>query len=217
MSVDPILLNQQRLEVLRELALIDSPSEPTYNRLTELASKAVGAPVSLLSMVADSYQFFKSDYGLGEPWHTAQQTPLTHSFCQYVVTSDAPLIVTDARQEPLLKDNLAIPDLDVISYMGMPVTLANGKRLGSFCVIDSVPREWTVTEISIVRLISAIIISEIELRARAKLDPDQYGAKLEEVHATINHLVDDLTTNALIAGKASFLSALIDARARYSI
>lgn len=150
----------------RELALIDSPQEAVYNLLTEMASRAVDVLVSLLSMVADCYQFFKSAYGLGEPWHSNRKTPLTHSFCQHVVANNSPLIVRDAREDDLLRDNLAILALDVISYLGMPITLANGKRLGSFCVIDSKPRDWTVTEINILRLIAQITTSEIELRAR---------------------------------------------------
>lgn len=215
--VNPILLDEERLAVLRELALIDSPQEAVYNRLTEMASRAVNAPVSLLSMVADRYQFFKSDYGLGEPWHSDRQTPLTHSFCQYVVVSNAPLVVRDAREDDLLRDSLAIPDLDVISYLGMPITLANGKRLGSFCVIDSNPRDWTVTEINIVRLIAQIATSEIELRARAKLDPAVYEHRLATAHEAITHLVDDLTANTADAGTTNFLVALIEARTFYGV
>jgi hypothetical protein len=62
------LMNLERLNVLRELALVDSKFETTYDRLTQFASKIIEAPVSLVSMVAADYQFFKSHVGLPDPW-----------------------------------------------------------------------------------------------------------------------------------------------------
>jgi GAF domain-containing protein len=138
-TIKNVLLNTERLKILRDLALIDSPAETVYDRITQLASKAVGSPVSLVSMVGSDYQFFKSFVGLPEPWASDRSTPLSHSFCQHVVATNEPLIVSDARNVDFLKDNLAIPDLNVIGYLGIPLTLQSGQRLGSFCVIDGKP------------------------------------------------------------------------------
>ena len=80
-----ILLNKQRLKVLRDLALIDADAETVYDKVTILATKIMGAPVSLVSMVAADYQFFKSFVGLPEPWASQRRTPLSHSFCQPIV------------------------------------------------------------------------------------------------------------------------------------
>ena len=103
-----------------------------------------------------------------DPWASERETPLSHSFCQYVVATNEALVVTDARQDPILKNNLAIRDLDVIGYLGMPLTLADGTSLGSFCVIDNKPRQWTEHEIEIVRELAQSVIAEIELRAAIK-------------------------------------------------
>lgn len=124
----------------------------------------IGAPVVLLSLVEGDRQFFKSCLGLAEPWATRRSTPLSHSFCQHVVATEQPLIVEDARQHPTLRDNLAIPDLDVVAYAGWPVRAPDGSILGSFCVIDSQPRAWTAAETETLADIAASVNAEIALR-----------------------------------------------------
>lgn len=171
-----ILQGAARLAVLRKLALIDTPEEPFFDRMTRLASTLIGTPVSLVSMVAGNYQFFKSSYGLPEPWQSQRRTPLSHSFCQHVVTSGEPLVVEDARVHSLLMNNRAIPDLNVIGYLGMPLQTADGYRLGSFCVIDGQPHTWTDEEIQVMWAFSEVINAEIDARATAYAQKclDQY-------------------------------------------
>lgn len=132
-----------RLLVLGATGLLDSPPEVEFDRFTRLAARLLGCPVSLFSLVDRDRQFFKSSVGLESPWKERRQTGLQHSFCQHVVTSGAPLIVSDARNDDRVCDNLAIRDLGVIAYLGVPVRSADGSVLGSFCVIDGGPRHWT--------------------------------------------------------------------------
>jgi GAF domain-containing protein len=202
-----IILDQERLKILRDLALIDSPTETIYDRLTELASKIVGAPISLVSMVGGEYQFFKSSYGLGN----LKSTPLSHSFCKHVVATHSPLIVTDAREDPIVKGNGAIVDLDVISYLGMPMTLQDGKTLGSFCVIDHTPRTWTSTEIDIIDELSQIVTNEIDLRAMAHANAT-YMPNLEEAHKTIHQILDLVDTSLT---QEDFLTQLRQVRSKF--
>jgi signal transduction histidine kinase len=164
---DPdIIQNSSRLRVLHRLNLLDTPSEAAFDRLTQLASKILNAPVTLVSLVDADRQFFKSFVGLPEPYASARETPLSHSFCQHVVATNQPLVITDAREHPLVLDNLAIPDLNVIAYVGVPVTLEDGSTLGSFCAIDSKPRVWSDEEIEIVKELAASVMVEIELRGQ---------------------------------------------------
>ena len=140
-----------RLAALQRTNLLDSPPEEAFDRLTRLASKILHVPVSLVSLVDHERQYFKSVVGPDDPWATLRETPLSHSFCQHVVASSKPLIITDARRHPLVHQNLAIPDLGVVAYAGMPLTTPDGQTLGSFCAIDTQPREWTEEEIEILQ------------------------------------------------------------------
>jgi GAF domain-containing protein len=128
-----------RLAALGRTGLADVSSDPVLDRLTRLAARVVGAPVSLVSLVDASRQHFASQVGLGSPWVETAGTPLTHSFCQHVVTTGQELVVTDAKADPRVQDNLAIPDLGVQAYAGFPLVDDDGNVLGSFCVIDDAP------------------------------------------------------------------------------
>jgi GAF domain-containing protein len=159
-----------RLAALHAAALLDSPPEESFDRLTRLAAKVVNAPVALVSAVNRDRQFFKSCLGLPEPWATRRQTPLSHSFCQHVVAAREPVIVSDARKDERLLDNLAIRDLGVIAYLGVPLITREGHALGTLCVIDQEPRIWTSDEISLVKDVAASVVTEITLR-------DEHGSR----------------------------------------
>lgn len=222
MTKDGVLkevLNKERLAVLRDLALVDDGEnsfEMVYDRLTTIASKIVGAPVALMSMVASNYQFFKSYIGLPEPWKSQRRTPLSHSFCKHVVATHQPLIVKDAREIDFLKDNGAIPDLNVIGYLGVPVDIQMGdnrRTLGSFCVIDSEPREWSEYEIGIVTELAEIITSEIDLKAKSRVN-GSYESKLRQLHDKVNKMLDELDTSQ---SQADVLTQIRTARTELNI
>lgn len=160
----PTLDDPARLSALHRSALLDTPVEEQFDRITRLASAVLGVPVALVSLVDDHRQFFKSQHGLPEPWASRRETPLSHSFCQHVVSQAAPLIVSDAREHPLVRDNLAISDIGVVAYAGIPIQSSDGHVIGSFCAIDTQVREWTDSEIETLRQLGALLRTELELR-----------------------------------------------------
>ena len=48
----------QRLAAVARTALLDTPPEEAFDRLTRMAARLLGAPVSLLTLVTDDRQFF---------------------------------------------------------------------------------------------------------------------------------------------------------------
>ena len=163
-DVAKALAEPDRLTALHASAMLDSPREEPFDRLARLAARVVNAPVALVSAVDHDRQFFKSCLGLPEPWNTQRETPLSHSFCQHVVAGREPVIVSDARKDERLLDNLAIRDLGVIAYLGVPLITREGHAIGTLCVIDNEPRIWTNDEISLVNDVAAAVVTEITLR-----------------------------------------------------
>jgi len=196
-----IIRSSARLAPLRQLKILDTPADPSFDRLTRLAARVLNVPVALVSLVDEERQFFKSAVGLQEPWATQRETPLSHSFCQYVVASGEPLIVADAREHQPLRDNLAISEMGVVAYAGIPLITHDRQRLGSFCVIDHQPRTWTETEIDILYDLSASVITEIELLAdnierqraeeTAQRLTDQHRLLLEVAQTVVSSLALD--------------------------
>ncbi len=94
----------------------------------------------------------------------ARQTPLSHSFCRHVVDRSAPLVVSEAREHPLVAGSPAIEDLDVTAYCGVPLRLSDGHVLGAFCAIEPDPRAWTPGDVELLEDLAALAVELIELR-----------------------------------------------------
>ena len=159
-----VVRNISRLNALQRTGLLDRPPDAAFDRLTRLASKIIRTPVALVSLVDSDRQFFAGAVGLPEPWKSRRGTPLTHSFCKHVVATARELVVSDARAHPLLCGNLAVQDLGIVAYAGAPLVTADGHAIGSLCVIDTKPRDWTDADLEILRELAGIAMREIELR-----------------------------------------------------
>src|ERR1039458_3975772 len=153
----------ERLAALRDTALLEGEPDDAFARLNRLAVELLGVPGSLVSLFDEGRQFFAGQVGLPEPGAAFRETPLSHSFCQHVVNSGEPLVIDDARSDPLVSDNLAIRDLGVVAYAGMPLRMRDGNVLGSFCAIDGRPRHWSERDLRILGDLASMAADLIEL------------------------------------------------------
>jgi diguanylate cyclase (GGDEF)-like protein len=165
------LTDGDRLAALHTTGILDAAPEASLERLNVLAGQLLGVPVSLVSLVDANRQVFAAQSGLPEPWASYGETPLSHSFCQHVVERDAPLIVADTRTDPALRHNLAIRDINVIAYAGVPVHAPNGQPLGALCAIDGAPREWTDRDLRVLRDLARVASDLIDLHGRRRATP----------------------------------------------
>ena len=153
----------KRLALLRETGLLDSPPEEAFDRLTRLAAKLTGAPVTFISLVDESRDYYKSCFGFPEP--LASQRELTGTtFCHYALVSAGPLVIEDTLAHPIYRDVPTVQTLGVRAYLGVPLKV-NGVAIGSFCAIDFEPRQWSTLEIEVMAELAASTMREIELRA----------------------------------------------------
>jgi two-component sensor histidine kinase len=193
------LRNPERLAALADTHLPDSAAEEAFDRLTRMVTRLLGVPVSLVSLVDDRRQFFKSQHGLQGAASEERQTPLSHSFCQHVVIAQAPLIVTDAENDPRVRENPAIPDLGVKAYLGVPLTLPSGHVIGSLCAIDGAPRQWSEADLKNLSDVAEIVLSEIGLRreiAKRRKAEDSQELLIAELHHRVKNTLS--TVQALI-------------------
>jgi serine phosphatase RsbU (regulator of sigma subunit) len=168
--MNPARADSARISFAREETARMSNTAPvgadsSFDRYARMVCRSLGVPAALVSLVEDDRQIFPGACGLPPDVDAARQTPLSHSFCQYVVADQAPLVITDARQDPRLQDNLAISDLGVIAYAGWPITDHTGTIVGSLCALDSEPRAWTDEQIEMLRDLAAVCSVEFSERA----------------------------------------------------
>ena len=180
-------------------------TDASFDRYARIVRRALGVPVALVTIVEPARQVFLGAVGLPEPYQTTRATPLTHSFCQYVVKDEKPLVISDARHDDQLRHNLAIEDLNVVAYLGWPLTNADGAVIGSLCAIDSRPREWTTTDLAILEDLAGACSAELaerELRRGAGAT-----ASIERAIATQSQLLlalsEALSSTATVADIAA--------------
>jgi PAS domain S-box-containing protein len=159
-----LLTRPDRLAALRQTGLLDTSPEEGFDRHTRMAARLLGASTSLITLVTNERQYFKSAIGLPEPWASDRTAPLSFSFCSTVVATGEPLVVEDARRHPLLSHSPAIRELGWVSYAGVPLITREGHVVGSFCVVDKMPRLWSERDVALLQDLAASVVTEIELR-----------------------------------------------------
>lgn len=126
----------ERLAALHALAILDSPPEEDYDRITRLAAGALGAPMALLAFVDADRQWFKSAHGLD-----LRETPLDDSFCLRTISRPGLHLVLDTRLDPSYRSNRYVIGWPGIRfYAAMPVHAPGGEAIGSLSVFDDRPR-----------------------------------------------------------------------------
>jgi len=181
-----------RLTALLQTELLDSPPEPGFDRVTRLATRLLAAPAAIIALVDGDRQFFKSSFGLCEPWNSLRETPLSQSFCGHVVSSARPLVIGDTSQHPLVKNRLAVPIYGVIAYLGVPLKLPGGEVIGALCTIDHVPRPWSDEDVAQLTELSEIVMDEIALRTE-----NARRRTIEQHHRVLVHELNHRVKNTL--------------------
>jgi GGDEF domain-containing protein len=162
------LTSPPRLAALQSTGLLNGTSDPVLDRLARLTTALLGVPIALVSLVDDRAQHFPGLEGLGGWAGEGRGTPLSHSFCQHVVTRDSALFVQDAATHELVRGNLAFKELGVVAYAGVPLRTADGETLGALCAIDTAPKVWTAEQVAALDDLAAAAMAEIELRATTR-------------------------------------------------
>ncbi|MFD2598977.1 ATP-binding protein [Sphingobacterium corticis] len=209
-NLNPIPSNElERLRALEEYEILDSLSEEEFDRITELASLICNTPISLITLLDEKRQWFKSKKGL-----VVTETPREIAFCQYTIMNNEPFEVPDAQLDERFADNILVTqDPHIRFYAGFPLTDPAGLNLGTLCVIDRIPRELTDEQRRSLRLLANGVMTLIVERRQKEqfrnferlftLSPDLIGIyKMDTNMIRVNPAYRALTgiKNSLIEG-----------------
>lgn len=143
--------------------ILDTLPEKDYDEITLLASRICNTPISLISLLDDKRQWFKSHHGLG-----ASETPKEFAFCAHAINdSTNTMIVKDSRKDERFHDNPLVTDgPNVVFYAGVPLISENGLPLGTLCVIDNKPSDLDEWQITALKALSNQLINLLDLRKK---------------------------------------------------
>lgn len=150
-----------RLQALYATGLLDSPPEEKYDRITRAAADALDAPFAAVTLIDVDRQFFKSSVGMDGMAPEERQSPLEQSVCQYTVANGSPLVLEDARTDPIYKNHPVVQAGAVIAYLGIPLIDHDGNAIGTLCVFDNKPRLWGTGHVQIMTDLAQIVSERV--------------------------------------------------------
>lgn len=167
MSASPLPPNEsERLGELQSYSVLDTLPEPAFDDITFIAAKLFETPITLMSLVDRDRQWFKSAVGLDVP-----ETHRDLAFCARAIWDPTEvLVVEDAAYDPRFSNNPLVTSFPSIRfYAGAPLQTPKGNALGTLCVIDRVPREFSPGEEETLKALARLVMNQLEAR-RALLE-----------------------------------------------
>lgn len=148
---------EDRLAALADLAILDTPRESRFDRVTRLAARLLWAPIAAVSLVDRDRVWFKSSVGL-----EAEEIRRDQALCNHVIRSPWPLIIPDASQDPRFANLPMVAGPPHIRfYLGVPLRAPGGQLVGAFCVLSPEPREPTEDQVGLVRELAQWVEGEL--------------------------------------------------------
>jgi predicted PurR-regulated permease PerM/methylmalonyl-CoA mutase cobalamin-binding subunit len=155
---------EERMAELNGLNLLDTPRETNFDHVTERLTKLFGVPIALMSLIDEKRQWFKSHVGLPGDLAEARSTSRDVSLCGHVVANDEVLIVRDLARDPRFANNPFVKENGLRFYAGVPLRGPNGLPIGSLCILDTKPREMTMQEQELLKMIAGDVMEQIKRR-----------------------------------------------------
>jgi hypothetical protein len=149
----------ERLNTLRGYGILDTHPEDRFDDLTRLATIICGTPSSVISLVDEHRQWFKSRTNF-----KASQTPREDAICAHAIMTPDVLVVPDASQDARFATNpQVLGEPHIRFYAGAPLAAPNGHRLGALCVLDRVPRQLSPDQLESLRILSRQVMAQVVL------------------------------------------------------
>tara|TARA_R100000935_G_scaffold34485_1_gene55131 strand:+ start:791 stop:1993 length:1203 start_codon:yes stop_codon:yes gene_type:complete len=166
----------ERLKDLESYQILDTLSETDYDDITAIAAEICGTEISLISLIDDKRQWFKSHHGID-----ISETPKDYAFCAHAINDESNVfIVKDANKDERFYDNpLVTSDTSLSFYAGVPLISDNGLPLGTLCVLDPNPKIINKGQIESLKALGRQVMNILNLR-KTKLSLEKTLLRLED-------------------------------------
>ena len=207
----PFDAEQERLTALSDYEIMDTGIDPDFDNLTKLASQIFKVPIAFISFVDEKRQWFKSIVGLD-----LEQTPRSDSFCQYTIERETVLEVPDTLQDSRFKEHPMVAGSPYLRYYaGAPLITMEGYKLGTLCIMDTVPRQLSDEEKSVLETLAREIIVHLTLK-RNKRALKAENLRLEEM-LNISSLSPEIHAILATGGEILYINNAVTTLLGYTI
>ena len=157
----------QRLRALHSLNILDTPQDERFDRLTRLAKRIFDVPIALVTFIDDERQWVKSCAGV-----EVSEMHRDISFCGHAILGDEVLVIPDMSKDPRFSGNPLVTgkEASVSFYAGCPIKSLDGSKLGTLCIVDEVPREFSDDDCENLKDLAAMVERELSVLELATMD-----------------------------------------------
>lgn len=164
-----------RLQALDALQILDTQPEAAFDDLAWLASRVLGTPIGLVSLVAADRLWFKARCGMD-----LDGTLRSEGFCSQAIHHDDILEVPDARADERFAGFSCVTTAPHVRFYAGAVLLGpGGHRFGTLCVLDTKPRTLSEEQREMLRCIARRATDALETRRQRLLAQSREGAIAE--------------------------------------
>ena len=136
-----------------------------WQNIVDIMAELIDIPAALIMRLVESdIEVFISSRSDGNPYHPGDHEHFLGSglYCETVINTNGKLLIPNALTDEEWKNNPDIK-LNMISYLGFPIILPDGKPFGTICVLDNKENAYSETYENFIKNFREIIESQLEL------------------------------------------------------
>ena len=170
--------DQERVAVLEKYAILDTEPEQAFDDLTLLASFICKTPIAMISLIDEDRQWLKSKVGI-----TVSETPRDVAFCSVAIQQADVMVVPDTLKDERCCNNPFVTGGPKIRfYAGAPLINEDGYALGTLCVVDKTPREFSDEQKEALQALSRLVLAQLEFRRNLHLLKEALTERTKDEH-----------------------------------
>lgn len=172
--------------------ILDTPPEPVFDDIVQVAAAVCGAPMAFLSFVDRDRQWFQAKVGI-----PISELPLARSACRFAIEDRRLLVIPDMREDARTRtDGLITGDPGLRFYAGAPLVTAAGAVIGTLCVLDISSRSEGLNDTQVMVLETLARQAMAHLEARRFVLDGQRSQQVRREAMSVKVSGDGSDTNA---------------------
>jgi PAS domain S-box-containing protein len=150
-----------RRAALLRYAILDTPPEPQFDRIVELAARMFDAPMATISFSDGERVRFKAKYGLD-----FSERPRQWAFSARAIDTGKVVVVTDTAADPLYRDHPhVVGGARIRFHAAAPIFAPGMLAIGAVCIMDGTPRpDLPADRVAGLEALARLVEAELERR-----------------------------------------------------